>query len=555
MGSIAFVMRPIRLAGVVLLLAACGDSSERERMDDLPAATATSKPPMNNPLQLNTYQGRLLGAWAEEAGQIRAFQGIPYARPPIGPLRWQPPQAPASWRGTRDALEPGPACWQAWYSEYFVWERGAFPRSEDCLYLNIWSVADAADQPVMVWFHGGGHTVGMAHEQIFDGTELARQGVVVVTVNYRLGPFGFLAHPALAAESSHNSAGNYGLLDKIAALNWVRDNIPQFGGNPDNVTIFGQSAGSQSVCSLMVSPLARGLFHKAIGQSASCVSPLPAEDSNGFMRGQRLVEELGTQQNTSAMRSATAEEVLAAAERSNWAQQPRIVIDGWVLPDDQDALYASAQQAKVPLLLGWLSNEGHQLFPASKEINQSELEAFAGKLAGAKLAPKLLDLYRAHAAVSPTLAQQEIKTDLFIAYGMRRWADHQIRADLPAYLYFMNHDTPAFRLYWPDNADLQLPAGPRSAGAYHSGDLAYVFGNTRKVGMGWNDDDHALAAMMVRYWTNFARHGDPNGEGLPQWQPYNAQNRHTLTLRPDAHTVSGVRSDVLNLWDERFRRD
>ena len=547
-------MRPT-LLGFILLLVACCDASIVEQTDGVPAANSASHKPMISPLQLRIYQGSLLGKWAEESRQIRTFQGIPYARPPVAELRWQPPQAPPVWTEVRHAIEPGPACWQAWNSEYFVWERGTFPRSEDCLYLNIWSAKDAAEHPVMVWFHGGGHTVGMAHEQIFDGTELAKQGVVVVTVNYRLGPFGFLAHPALAAQSSHKSAGNYGLLDKIAALNWVRDNISQFGGNPDNVTIFGQSAGSQSVCSLMVSPLARGLFHKAIGQSASCVSPLPTADSNGFHRGQRLAAELGPEQTVSAMRAATAEQVLAAADRSNWAQQSRIVTDGWVLPDSQDALYASGQQAQVPLLLGWLSNEGHLLFPGSAGISEKELEAFAFQLAGAELGPQLLDLYRAHAKVSPTLAQQEIKTDLFMAYGMRRWADHHADAELPTYVYYMDHDTPAFRLYWPDNADLQLPQGPRSAGAYHSGDLAYMFGNTRRVGMGWKDQDHALAAMMVRYWTNFAKRGDPNGEGLPQWQAYDRQHRSTLLLQPDAHTVAGVQRDVLDLWDQRFNTD
>ncbi len=209
--------------------------------------------------------------------------------------RWVAPQAALPWQGVRQATAPGPACWQIMDTEQFVWSRGHFERSEDCLYLNIWTSSEQQNKPVMVWFHGGSHTSGMGHDTIFDGTNLARQDVVLVSVNYRLGPFGFLAHPALAEESSHNSAGNYGLLDKLAALNWVRDNIAQFGGNPDNVTIFGQSAGSQSVCALMASPLSRGLFHKAIGQSASCTQPIADKDAAGLERGDTLSD--GAEQN------------------------------------------------------------------------------------------------------------------------------------------------------------------------------------------------------------------------------------------------------------------
>jgi len=545
-------MRQIISVCVLSILIACSDAPEVTpaipEIDAAPAAEAS----MSNPLAIETYQGAVLGDWADASEQIRVFQGLPYARPPVGELRWQPPQAPTNWSEQRLAVTPGPACWQAVNSESFVWSRGEFPRSEDCLYLNVWSRAQATDDAVMVWFHGGAHTVGMAHEKIFDGTELAKRGVVIVTVNYRLGPFGFLAYPALAQESSHNSAGNYGLLDKIAALNWVRDNIAQFGGDPQNVTIFGQSAGSQSVCSLMVSPLARGLFHKAIGQSAACVNPLPAADANGLRRGERLAAALGDDPSLADMRAATAEQILDAAERSGWATQSRIVVDGWVLPHSQDAMYAAAEQAKVPLLLGSLSNEGHMLFPLNEQLDELELEADVEQLIGAELAPQLLEHYRTQAAHSPGLAQRDIRTDLFMAYGMRRWAGYQAASGQPTYLYFLDHPTPAFRLYWPENVDLQLPDGPRSAGAYHSGDLAYVFGNTRKVGMGWRAEDHDLSAMMTRYWTNFAKHGDPNGDGLPQWQRYDRTDHHTLLLRPAAHTVAGVRREILDLWDQRY---
>lgn len=351
-----------------LAISACGDQAPPTPAEHHPPA------PAPNQLQVNTYQGPVVGSWAEQANDIRVFRGIPYAQPPVGALRFRPPSAPASWAGVRQSTEPGAACWQPILSESFVWSRGDFQRSEDCLYLNIWSAASTADQAVMVWFHGGSHTGGMGHERIFDGTELAKHGVVLVTINYRLGPLGFLAHPALAAESSQASAGNYGLLDKIAALNWVRDNIAQFGGDPSNVTIFGQSAGSQSVCALMASPLARGMFHKAIGQSASCVNPsLPLElpsappaDANGFDRGTKLAQVFGTDVTAATLRAKSVEQIFNAAEQTQWAAQSRIVIDGWVLPDNPDTIFSANKQANVPLLLGSLANEGHLLFPLNE---------------------------------------------------------------------------------------------------------------------------------------------------------------------------------------------
>ena len=503
-------------------------------------------------LEAATLQGTLSGHWADQADRIRAFFGIPYAQAPIGGLRWRPPQAPHSWRGLRHANHPGAACWQNVNEENFVWARGDFERNEDCLYLNIWSSMDASAAPVMVWFHGGSHTAGMGHDRIFDGTELARMGVVVVTINYRLGPFGFLAHPALAAESDHDSAGNYGLLDKIAALNWVRDNIAQFNGDPGNVTIFGQSAGSQSVCALLASPLARGLFHKAIGQSASCLNSIGAHDMNGFERGTALVDALGTSADLTAMRAATPQQILAAAASTNWAQASRIVVDGWALPEPPRDIYTHARQAPVPLLVGSLSNEGNQLLPLNDQLSLQQLQDYAQAAAGEQAA-ELLTYYQAELAVSPGLAQRAIATDRFLTYGMRNWASLQTAAGAPTYLYYMDHEPPAFRLYVPARPDLELPDGPRSAGAYHSGDLAYVFANTGKIGMDWNERDHAFARQVASYWTNFARTGDPNGDGLPAWAPYDTESRNTMLLREGAsETVAGVRTEIMDLLDSRY---
>ena len=266
----------------------CTAETGQEISSDSPEAEPTMA--VSTP-HVRTLTGTLQGVATNE--DVDVFRGIPYAQPPTGDLRWRPPQAPRPWEGIRDASAFSVSCPQPRFTSEYVWRREDFATAEDCLYLNVWRPEGADNMPVMVWFHGGAHTAGQGHSKIFDGTTIAQNGAVLVSINYRLGALGFLAHPWLSDESDHASSGNYGLLDKIAALNWVRDNIAEFGGNPDNVTIFGQSAGSQSVCSLMASPLARGLFHKAIGQSAACIGPAPQRDPGGLERGQRLVAELG----------------------------------------------------------------------------------------------------------------------------------------------------------------------------------------------------------------------------------------------------------------------
>ena len=368
-----------------------------------------------------TLFGQLQGDWADREKRIRVFKGVPYARPPVGKLRFKPPQAPQRWQGVRRAATFAAACWQQYSRNAFVWSRGEFPRSEDCLYLNIWSQAEhSAALPVMVWFHGGAHTGGFGHVDLFDGTRLAEQGVVLVTINYRLGPWGFLAHPALSKESSHNSSGNYGLLDKIAALNWVRDNISAFGGDANNVTIFGQSAGSSSVCALMASPLSEGLFHKAIGQSAACLMP-PGPDPDGQERGQTLVQTALQTSGVETTQSITAEtlrrldnnSLLKAVDKSNWAAQSRIVVDGWVLPEPARKIFNSGRQHRVPVLLGSTANEGHLLFPLNEALSKPDFDAYLSTTFGS-LSTAVANAYAEELRISPGFAQREIATDIFM---------------------------------------------------------------------------------------------------------------------------------------------
>ncbi|MBT3609130.1 MAG: carboxylesterase family protein [Gammaproteobacteria bacterium] len=511
--------------------------------------------------QVSTEHGMLEGAWSQADASIGVFRGIPYAQPPVGNLRWRAPQDLAPWTGVRQATTFGAACWQSYSDDAFVWSRGEFPRSEDCLHLNIWQPEKTdATAPVMVWFHGGAHTGGFAHVELFDGTELARQGVVVVTVNYRLGPWGFLAHPALAEESEHNSTGNYGLMDKIAALKWVQKNIQGFGGNPDNVTLFGQSAGSSSVCALMASPLASGLFDKAIGQSAACLVK-EKRDANGQQRGARLAQlalgELGAQDSESQvtakqLRSIDNQSLLSAMENSPWSEGSRIVVDGWVLPEAPVDVFNANQQAKVPLLVGSLANEGHELLPLNNALTESELDQYLNKTF-AETAPKLKALYAEDLAISPGMALREILTDAFMAMSMRGWAQYNYNADQPTYLYYMDYVPPAYQIYLFDDPNLNLPGGPRSTGAYHSGDLAYVFNNVGKTGDFWLEEDFAMARAMSGYWTNFAKTGNPNGANLPNWARYEPQNHNTQLLSNPIKTIAGAKREKLDLLAQRFQ--
>ncbi|MCB1644647.1 MAG: carboxylesterase family protein [Pseudomonadales bacterium] len=497
---------------------------------------------------IQTRSGLLRGTLSEYNPTIEVFRGIPYAQPPVAALRLKPPVQETPWEGLRDATRFSDSCIQPTSSSAFVWRRGDFPVSEDCLYLNVWSPDTSGRLPVMVWFHGGSHTSGQGHSKIFDGTTLAEQGVVVVTINYRLGALGFLAHPWLAAESEHDSAGNYGLLDKIAALNWVRDNIAGFGGDPANVTIFGQSAGSQSVCSLMVSPLAGGLFHKAIGQSAACFGPPPSRDANGFERGEKFVRNLGVS-NVDELRATDAADFLRATAESGWDSASRIVIDGYVLPDNHTQLWKSGQHANIPLMVGSLADEGNQLFPVNEALTEAQLDQYLQRQYGSAGA-QLKALY-SQQHKTPGTIQHAVATDTFMAFGMRRWAEYNRSAGNPTWLYFMDLVPPAFHLYWPENPDIGLPDGPRSGGAYHSGDLAFVFGNTHKVGVDWTTEDHLLSGQMVRYWTNFAKTGNPNGEGLPAWRAFD-EDYSTLRLNGQPATVNGIRREALDLISQQF---
>lgn len=481
-----------------------------------------------NPLKVKTDRGAVAGKMTAD-GQVRQFLGVPYAAPPVGPLRWKAPQPAMKWHGVRSATAFGPRCMQA---ELFHDMNFRDPGpSEDCLTLNVWTPAKDkhAKLPVMVWIFGGGFVAGGTSEPRQDGQYLAHKGVLVVSMNYRLGIFGFFALPGLAAESPTNATGNYGLMDQVAALQWVKRNIAAFGGDPNNVTIFGESAGSMSVSAQMASPLAKGLFVHAIGESGGAfktagLNLLPANDA--ARQGERFAQKAFGGSDLAKLRAIPAAEILNAATTRTGgnilAFKPDI--DGDFLPESVAAIYARGEQAHVPLLAGWNQDEGKgQIVDAPQQPTVASLQAMAKQRFGAHAA-EFLRSYSASNDAEAVRVSEDFAGDRFIAYSTWAWLEAQVKTgNAPVYRYRFDLGSPG---------DLYHTA---SIGAFHSDDIEYVFGtlDSRK-GAKWRPEDYKLSDMMGSYWTNFAKTGNPNSPGMPDWPTYHPQDWMVMHLQPDA---------------------
>lgn len=448
---------------------------------------------------------------------IWSFKGIPYAAPPVGDLRWKPPQPVEPWQEVRPCTAFGPSAPQASSGSSLLpsgyGEVG--PTSEDCLYLNVWTPAATPDDrlPVMFWIHGGGFTSGSASMFIYDGHNLAGKGVVVVTINYRLGALGFMAHPALTAESPHDSSGNYGLLDQIAALKWVRDNIEVFGGDPGEVTVFGESAGGASVCALMAAPDSDGLFQRAVVESGGFFDmgmPVPGAGTlpDAEVRGERIAAELGcdgSEDVLACMRAKSVDEILAAQDKEQglglvWST----VDDGWVLPDKPQDVFAEGRQHKVPLLIGTNADEGTIFAP---DISASDYKLMLAYLYGREYSD-VLALYPVEEGKGKD-AFARLMTGMCFDAPSKFAAACMANVDEPCYLY-------EFTMTLDD---------PRLAplGSFHGLDIFYIFGNigsSEGSKLPARPEDMALSDAMTDYWVNFAKSGDPNGNGRPQWPAF-----------------------------------
>jgi para-nitrobenzyl esterase len=467
-------------------------------------------------------------------GDLHVFRGIPYAQPPVGSQRWRPPLPLARWHGVRETTEFAPACYQPPPRLSSIYVGKPVPMSEDCLTLNIWAPADARSAPVFFWIYGGALQSGASRDPIYDGKRLAARGVVVVSINYRLGVLGWLAHPELSRESPQGISGNYGLLDQVRALTWVKDNIAAFGGDPANVTIAGESAGALSVMYLFASPLARGLFAKGIAESAYMIStPALKAAAHGApsaeQAGVRLMQQL-KQPDLAAMRAMGDEQITAAAVAAGYA--PWGAIDGQVLPDQLVNVFDRGKQARVPLLAGFNSGEIRSLtplappVPASAAVYESTIRERYGDLADA-----FLSLYP-----STNLQESIFATTRDALYGWtaERLARKQSALGVSAYLYLWDHGYPA-----ADEAGLH---------AFHASELPYVFGTFDGTPPNWpknpeTPEERALADAVADYWTSFARTGRPQARNAPEWPAYSADKgymRFAGLPTPDRDLMPGM---------------
>ncbi|MBP2643640.1 MAG: carboxylesterase family protein [Firmicutes bacterium] len=465
---------------------------------------------------------------------VMVFKGIPYAAPPVGNLRWRPPQPPAAWQGVRKADKFGAICPQftapkgSFYQlEYYPEEE---PQSEDCLYLNVWTSAKTSKErrPVMVWIHGGGFVQGQGSLPSFNGEELAKKGIIVVTINYRLGVFGHLAHPDLTGESGANASGNYALLDQIAALKWVQKNIAAFGGDPNQVTLAGQSAGSFNIHYLMMSDMAKGLFQQAILESGGIganyrfPASLAAAEQTGVkyakMHGVETIQEL---------RAVPTEELLGnMMDYLKWGFSP--IVDGQVLSDSMIHKFVQGKQNNIPLLIGFNANEATSLLPNTYPVQVFKQEAQSRY--GDKT-EQFLQLYPAESDEQSLQAKIASMTDSYAATAY--YLSRLNAADgSKAYLYCFDRRLPG------RNSDYY--------GAFHSAEIEYAFNTLHSTGRPWEEQDWKLASLMSAYWANFVKTSNPNGAGLPLWQAYEAQSDMLMELGNQVQMQKVPRQDKLN---------
>ncbi len=461
---------------------------------------------------VDTHSGKVAGF---KEGSINVFKGIPFAAPPIGDLRWKAPQKVQSWTGIKDCVQFGaspiqfePVPIMCWSEEFLIPKK---PIDEDCLYLNVWAKSSPIKKPVLVYIYGGGFVSGGAGCAIYDGKEIAEKDVVFVTINYRVGVFGFLAHPELTKESGYGASGNYALLDMIAALKWVKENIAAFGGDPNQVTIAGQSAGAFAVNHLCASPLAKGLFKGAIAQSGGSILSSTLRPNTNLEQAEKMGLDFAKKLNVNSIESLRKLSAQTIFKSNQGLTYP--IEDGYVLPTSIADIYAKGAQNDVALILGWNFDDRVSGPPVKAEAYKIQLQ----KQYGAN-AEKVLQYYPATNDSIAAISQDNLSRDAFFGVQGFAWANAQLqKGKSNIYVYNFNRKLPAY-------------TAASNFGAFHTGEVPYVFNNLKTVNRPWQDIDMQLADQMSTYWVNFAKTGNPNGSKLTQWPTYTKQKGQVMIL-------------------------
>lgn len=514
-------------------------------------------------LQVSTQNGIVEGF---DQNGVKTFLGIPFAQPPVGELRWQAPQPASSWEGIREAkafsadpMQPdiyGDMCF-----------RGS-SRSEDCLYLNVWTTAEHADDamPVLIYFYGGGLMAGSGSEPRYDGAAMAKEGVVCVTSNYRLGVFGFFSHPELTAESPYGGSGNYGFLDQVAAINWVKNNIAAFGGNPDKITIVGESAGSFSVSVLMASPLSKNLIAGAMLSSGAELGPNQAKtQADAESEGKMLLESKGVMSIADA-RAIGSDDFQAMFPPTGMSN---VVLDGYFMEENPDAVFSKGEQSDVPLLAGWNSQEGT---PAQYLMGMEPTIENFRKAVSTIFGDMTDEILEAYGMTSDEVLFTEkaltLPSDLFTGFCTWKACDYQAKTtDKPVFRYKFNRPRPEVSAAMGEKVgalaggvrekteeEKQMEADAASKpqfvqGAVHSADIEYAMGNlSTNIYYEWKDEDYALSKLFLTYYANFCKNGNPNGEGLPQWTPINGKLDSAPVMQLNVESCEAADPELENAY-------
>jgi para-nitrobenzyl esterase len=466
---------------------------------------------------IRTTSGLLSGTPGKDAS-ITVYKGIPFAAPPVGNLRWRAPKPPAAWQGIRKAETFSANCVQNIVNERKPWTYEFMAHggtSEDCLYLNIWTAAKSAREkrPVFVYIHGGGFNEGSGSVPAYDGEGLAKKGLVMVTVNYRLGVFGFFAHPELTKESDYNASGNQGLLDIVAALQWIHDNIAAFGGDPARVTVAGQSAGSMAVHALIASPLAKGLFHRGIGESGgSALGGTARKLADAEADGARFAEQKGAR-SLAELRAMTAEQLTARPPNAAAPFRYGPIVDGYLLPASIDETVAQGKQNDVPMLTGVNADEGGAVPNPTITLDAFQSRA---RQRYTETAEAFLKLYPAASDPDAGVANNDSSRDQQ-RVTLYLWAQAREKTTKSkTYTYFWHHTLPG-----PDAARY---------GAFHTSEVPYALDTLGMSDRPFTDADRKIADVMSSYWANFAKSGDPNGQGLPHWPATTEKPETTMRI-------------------------